>query len=177
MHRSLVVLLACFATSCTADAPAPAEEATTPQPGPKAVAASAVAEKAPVAGAVAGAVAEEAATKSGAPNVGSEEGADRLMRMRSDLRNLMSAQEVHYAEQLRYAGPTADANQVAALHYRAAGDVIVRVDEASDRGWSAVASSAALPGRGCAIFIGEVEPPTTPGGRIVTEEGLPQCDE
>ena len=96
--------------------------------------------------------------------------------MQSDLRNLLSAQEVHYSQHYRYAGPAADVNEVAALQFHSSQEVTVRIIEAGERGWAGVSSSDALPGRGCAVFIGAAAPLKTPGGADVLEEGRVLCD-
>ena len=99
-----------------------------------------------------------------------------LRRMQSDLRNLMTAQEIHYSQQHRYAGPAEDVNAVAALRFHASEEVQVRILEASERGWSGVATTDGLPGRGCAVFVGGVARPRTAGGQEVGEEGVVVCD-
>lgn len=98
-------------------------------------------------------------------------------RMRAELRNLLSAQEVHFSQHIRYAGPTDDVNTLTALGYTTDDAVRVRILEASDRGWSGVALSDAVPGRGCAVYLGAVAVPTTPGGRRATGEGTVTCDD
>ena len=96
--------------------------------------------------------------------------------MQADLRNLLISQEAHYAMEMRYVGPVADVNAGDVLHYQTAEGVTVEIVQATDAGWSGVARSAALPGRGCAVFVGNVSAPTTPGGRVVTREATPLCD-
>ena len=99
-----------------------------------------------------------------------------LRRMQSDLRNLLSAQEIHYSEHYRYAGPAEDVNAVEALRFRTSQGVALEIVDASERGWSGVASMEALPGRGCALVVGSAAAVRTPGGPEVTEAGRVICD-
>lgn len=100
-----------------------------------------------------------------------------MRRMHSDLRNLLTAQEIHYSRVApRYAGPAEDVNSLEDLRYVTSQDVSIRIVEATERGWSGVASSPELPGRGCAIFVGNAAPPATPGGILLTTPGVVTCD-
>jgi hypothetical protein len=99
-----------------------------------------------------------------------------IRRMHSDLRNLLSAQEIHYSEHSTYAGPSADVNQVAALRFLASRGVELRVLQADERGWAGVASSRDVPGLGCAVFVGSATPPATPAGTSLEVPGVVTCD-
>jgi hypothetical protein len=58
--------------------------------------------------------------------------------MRSDIRNLVTAQEFHYSRHRAYSASLED------LGFRASRDVTVRVFEVSERGYWLVASHSAL---------------------------------
>jgi prepilin-type N-terminal cleavage/methylation domain-containing protein len=89
-----------------------------------------------------------------------------LGTMKSDLRNLATAQESYFYDNNTYyigAVPTAG------FLYNPSRDVSVTIGEASIAGWSATASHPGAPGRTCAVFYGNaavVAPATTEG--IVT---------
>jgi hypothetical protein len=95
--------------------------------------------------------------------------------LKSDLRNMVAAQESYYVDHHTYSG------DVAALYfrtghqpYRASAGVTVIVIDARDRGWNAVAVSAAAPGLRCAIWVG------APGAVIAplndgASEAMPTC--
>lgn len=99
-----------------------------------------------------------------------------VRRMQSDLRNLLSVQEVHYSRAYTYAGPAEDVDSLTALAYVASRGVDIRVLQADERGWSGVATSPDLPGRGCGVFVGSATPPMTAGGKRVETPGVVTCD-
>lgn len=86
-----------------------------------------------------------------------------LGTMKSDLRNLATAQESYFYDNNTYyigAVPTAG------FLYNPSRDVAVSIGEASIAGWSATASHPGAPGRTCAVFYGSaavVAPATTEG--------------
>lgn len=86
--------------------------------------------------------------------------------MKSDLRNLVSAEE-SYRDSLRTYAAELDS-----AFYMTSVGVRVRVVEASDSGFSAQAVHRNLPGMRCSIFVGRATSPV-PGAR----EGEPQCQE
>lgn len=76
--------------------------------------------------------------------------------MESDLKNLMSQQEIYYADNYTYT------NGAAALTFVQSEGVTVSIG-ASVSGWSASATHSALGGtEGCAIYYGTSAAPTTP---------------
>ena len=84
--------------------------------------------------------------------------------MRSDLRNLASAQEIYFADSVRYAASLHE------LDFTASDLVTVTLTLTSDSAWSA---SASHPGTSaeCTIFIGNVEPAVPDA-----EERSPTCE-
>jgi type II secretory pathway pseudopilin PulG len=93
-----------------------------------------------------------------------------LAAMRSDLRNLASQEEIFYADNFRY---TAD---LTAIRFVASDGVTIVISGATEMGWAATTTHAALPESGCAIYFGDVTPPTTVGGSTPGEPGSVMCD-
>ena len=88
-----------------------------------------------------------------------------LASMKSDLRNLVTAQEAYFADRTSYTniGGLGDS-------YKASAGVTVNVTEQAGTGWRAEASHTALPStRTCFIYVGSG---VTTGGAI---EGAPVC--
>jgi hypothetical protein len=85
--------------------------------------------------------------------------------MRSDLRNLVTAQEVHYADHATYT------TSFAALNYTASTGVTVQILEATATGWSGTATHERAPGARCGIYVGTARRPFAE----VEEEGVPAC--
>lgn len=87
--------------------------------------------------------------------------------MQSDLRNLVTAQEMYFAEHGRYSG------QVTELaNFRPTTGVTIDVTNAGLQGWYAVASHTASTSS-CAIYVGNATAPSdaaASGG-----EGIPSC--
>ena len=83
--------------------------------------------------------------------------------IKSDLRNLTTAQEAYFADSLRYAASLPE------LDFTASTYVTVELTLTSDSAWSASASHKGTPTR-CTIFIGNIEPPVADG-----VEGEPSC--
>jgi hypothetical protein len=54
--------------------------------------------------------------------------------------------------------------------------VTIRITEASELGWAAISTHAGLPESGCAIYFGDVTPPTTSGGTTPTQPLRVACD-
>jgi len=89
-----------------------------------------------------------------------------VSQMRSDLRNMVTAQESYIADALTYYnGPI----PAAALSYDPSGNVVVVLSGVSNTGWAAEASSPSS-ARTCAIFIGTAAPPVP-----ATVEGIVAC--
>ena len=78
--------------------------------------------------------------------------------MQSDLRNLATQQEIHYADNLTYS------DSAGALGYASSDRVTVTIVEASGGGWSATATHAAFDSiDGCSVYYGTATA-TTLGG-------------
>jgi len=83
--------------------------------------------------------------------------------MRSDLRNLITAEEGYFADNVTYT------NSLTALNFTASAGVTVSVAGVTGKGWSATASHNAT-SKTCGIFVGSATAPTG-----VTNEGEPKC--
>ena len=84
--------------------------------------------------------------------------------MKSDLRNLVTAQENFRADSARYTPAKSDVSKL----WRESSGVTVTINEATTQGWSATAKHTATT-KTCAIFIGSGVTPS--GGK----EGEPVC--
>jgi hypothetical protein len=98
-------------------------------------------------------------------------------RARSDLRNLVTAQEAFYSDSARYAGSLAQIRG-----FRASTGNSIRITFASDQGWAGVLTSTTLVGS-CTVFVGTVVIPTdsarvlgTERDKLIGREGTPTCD-
>ena len=87
-----------------------------------------------------------------------------LTSMKSDLRNLVTAEESYLAEFYTYT------SNLGAAYSTSAG-VTVALQGVSASGWAATATHTGT-GRGCAIFYGNVGSPPAPA----TTEGEPTCN-
>jgi len=74
--------------------------------------------------------------------------------MRSDLRNLATAEESYY-----YTNDVYSTN-LTAINFQPSQGTTVTVGEASPSGWSATASHTGASSSSCAIFIGTATPPS-----------------
>jgi prepilin-type N-terminal cleavage/methylation domain-containing protein len=85
-----------------------------------------------------------------------------ISQMRSDLRNMVTAQESYIADALTYYnGPIPSPS----MAYGPSANVSITLSSVTNTGWAAVASSTSTT-RTCAIFMGTAAPPapaTTPG--------------
>jgi type IV pilus assembly protein PilA len=86
--------------------------------------------------------------------------------MRSDLRNLATAEEDYFVEALTY---TTDTNLLAS--YRTSKRILVSVPEATDKGWRAMATHELDTDLQCEIYYG-----TASGATIATTEGGVYCN-
>lgn len=86
--------------------------------------------------------------------------------MQSDLRNLVTAQEVFFSDSLSYAG------NLSQLHgrFRAREGIAVRVIESNASSWSGQAIHASLPGIICGVYVGQVA--IRHPGQL---EAMPEC--
>ena len=86
-----------------------------------------------------------------------------LASMKSDLRNLVTAQEAYFADNVTYA------STVSNLSYNYSAGVTVTISAATGQGWSATASHNSTT-KTCGIYVGIATPPITGQG-----EGEPKC--
>jgi len=90
-----------------------------------------------------------------------------LGAMKSDLRNLATAEEAFFYDSAYYT-----TNLAAMNNFRASSGMNLTVNLATAGGWSATASAAGLTARKCHLFSGNVASPPLPGmveGRIVCQ--------
>ena len=96
------------------------------------------------------------------PKFSNSKGRAIVSQMKSDLRNMVTAQESYIADAATYYnGPVPGA----AMAYGPSQNVTVTLSSVTATGWAAVATSTST-SRTCAIFIGSAAPPapaTTPG--------------
>ena len=89
-----------------------------------------------------------------------------VSQMRSDLRNMVTAQESYISDALTYhPGPVPSPT----LAYGPSGNVSIVLSGVSNTGWAAVASSPSTT-RTCAVFMGTAPPPAP-----ATTESLVAC--
>lgn len=86
------------------------------------------------------------------PKFQATKGKANAAALRSDLRNLASAQEAYFYENLVYAVDTAQ------LTYRASRGVQLTIVEGTGSGWSAIATHPQSFPLTCALFMGIVAP-------------------
>ena len=95
-----------------------------------------------------------------------------LVAMKSDLRNLVAAQEAYYADHSAYA------SDVGSLRLRDSQNVSIRLTATQNNAWAAEARSALLPNVACTIWINLAEQyrPKV-GGKLIPgqREGEPAC--
>jgi len=94
--------------------------------------------------------------------------------MRSDLRNLIMAQEMYWSANHRYAASPADL-----APFQPTPGVDIAIGHASAEGWTARATSAAAGGHSCVIWAGPVPPserPATDAERKTYPEAEVSCD-
>jgi hypothetical protein len=84
--------------------------------------------------------------------------------VRSDLRNLVTAEEAYFADSVRYT------TRLSAMHFETTPGVTIKSILLSSDGWSATATHVRWPGWVCSIYVGS-GPPPTPGQK----EGQPVC--
>ena len=88
-----------------------------------------------------------------------------LAVMQADLRNVITAQEAHFADNAEYA------NSAAQLEFDPSPDVDLVVHGAVS-GWSARTQHKVRPDFRCAIYLGTINPIIAPA----TEEGIIECE-
>jgi type IV pilus assembly protein PilA len=80
--------------------------------------------------------------------------------MRSDLRNLATAQEGYWVENRTYYGGVIP--NLGTFQFQPTGGVTVTMVEAHDAGWSARATAAPMTLQECVIFYGAIKAPIPP---------------
>jgi len=78
------------------------------------------------------------------------------MVVRSDLRNLISAQEMYFGDSGRYA------KDLSVLDYRASTGTVIAELQATSTAWRAVGRHAKWPGKSCVVWDGELVPDERP---------------
>jgi Tfp pilus assembly protein PilE len=94
-------------------------------------------------------------------------------KLKSDLRNLVTAQEAYFADHSSYA------DVIDNLKFRPSAGSQVSFVATQNNAWAAVAVDASMPGRSCVIFINLAEkyrPKTMQEKRSAESEGFPLCD-
>ena len=86
-----------------------------------------------------------------------------IASMKSDLRNLITAQEAYFADQVTYASSTTN------LNYSVSAGNTVTIGTATGTGWTATSTNNATT-KTCGIFVGAVTPPISG-----EPEGAPTC--
>jgi len=99
------------------------------------------------------------------PKLTSLKGRAQIAAMKSDLRNLVTAEENYFAQNLKYATPT----DLAGAYTVSAGNSMPTITLTGD-GWTATLTSVST-GQTCAVFMGST--PASPA----TKEGAPACTE
>jgi hypothetical protein len=90
--------------------------------------------------------------------------------MRSDLRNLVTAQEAYFSDHSTYASSI---SQITG--YVPSTGIRVTVTAGSAKGWTGSATHDSFPGAVCSIFIGVPAPPLPAGSTTAPQEGAPYC--
>lgn len=91
--------------------------------------------------------------------------ASRLQGMKADLRNLVTAEESYFADQVTYT------TSLERLRFRPSDSVTVTIGSATGTGWSAIARHKATT-KTCGIYVGTATAPIS--GQ---NEGAPKCQE
>jgi hypothetical protein len=92
--------------------------------------------------------------------------------MTSDLRHLVSANEVYRAKNKHYAAGVGDLTG-----YQASSGVTVTFITVAVIGWSGKATAAGLPGKSCVVSVGTVAtPPKTDGTGRTGPDAVVVCD-
>ena len=87
-----------------------------------------------------------------------------LSTMKSDLRNLATAEESYFADAMYYGA-------LGSLAYRPSAGVTVAIGNVTGKGWSATATHNGAAGKTCAIYVGIVAAPPAPA----VNDGEPRC--
>lgn len=87
-----------------------------------------------------------------------------LAAVRSDLRNLVTAEEAFFADSVRYA------KSLRAMQFQTSTGVTVILDEVAADAWRAHATHLRAPGWACGIYVGDMR-----GYVVEQKEGEPKC--
>lgn len=103
-----------------------------------------------------------------------------LASMASDLRSLVTAQELYFSDHARY-GRALSSTDRAAVFIQPSPGVTITLTYVTMSSWAGRANHDWLPGLSCVIIVGDVAPsriPMTTGqGRAPRDEGKPVCDQ
>ena len=94
------------------------------------------------------------------PRFASTKGKAYTATLKSDIRNLATAQEGYFYESSSYT------NNLVTLNFTPSTGVVINIPEATTTGWSAVATAPGVSPSTCAIFFGNaaaVPPAVSPG--------------
>lgn len=97
------------------------------------------------------------------------------------LRLLVTQQEVWFSEKARYDREVPRVARLDAVKDSSLNAVQVQVIYATTKGWTAIASHPAAPGKSCVVFVGRREsipiiPRTRLDAAVAENEGRPACD-
>jgi prepilin-type N-terminal cleavage/methylation domain-containing protein len=86
--------------------------------------------------------------------------------MKSDLRNLATAEEAFFYDSAKYTN-----NMVLMNNFMSSAGVVMVINQATGSGWAATTTSLYAPGRQCALYSGSAapQPPATSEGRITCQ--------
>ncbi|HET9424503.1 MAG TPA: hypothetical protein VFO55_03955 [Gemmatimonadaceae bacterium] len=94
-----------------------------------------------------------------------------LTAVRSELRNLIGAQEAHFADNGRYSP------ELGALKLATPDSVVIRILDFTPTAYAATGSLKGKAGASCVVMIGTVAaPPKTEQGAVAKVEGAVLCD-
>jgi hypothetical protein len=97
-----------------------------------------------------------------------------LVTMRTDLRNLVAAQEAYFADNYAYAPVIGDRSGPGVVGFTASGKNVITVSNVSNQGWTGVITNPGLT-TGVNICGAYVGPAANAPNTAVTEEGAPAC--
>jgi hypothetical protein len=97
------------------------------------------------------------------------------------LRLLVSQQEAWYSDKSRYGLEVPRVARMDAVKDSSLNAVQVQMIYATSKGWTAIASHPAAPGKSCVVFVGRREaipliPRTRLDAAVAEDEGRPACD-
>ena len=99
-----------------------------------------------------------------------------IASMKSDLRNLVTAEEAFFSDQNTYAALVAAAQTATAAAFQSSSGNVLGTVTANGTGWSVSVTNPAVAGATpatCSIYVGTATPPGTPPAN--SSEGAPYC--